>query len=174
MSDFFDGAWKTLKALAPTVATALGGPVAGLAVRALGDALGQELGTPEDALRAVAAATPEQLLAIKNSEQAFVLEMQKLDLDVFKLEVDDRKDSRARAIAMHDFSPNFIGLVILVFWGFTNYTLLTMDAPPKVGDMTVGRILGMIDAATMAFLYWIYGGSKTGDRAIREATGGGK
>lgn len=162
--------WKSLvKTVAPGLATALGGPLAGIAVKALGDSLlGDSTASVDQVSQAVLNATPDQLLALKNADAKFQTDMAALGVDVFKIEVDDRKDARNRAIQMHDFSPNFIGLVIICFWGFINYTMLTMDSPPKVGDMTTGRILGMIDAATMAFLYWMYGGSKTGDSAVRK------
>jgi hypothetical protein len=45
-------------------------------------------------------------------------------------------------------------------WGYVNITLLTMTTPPVLDAGVVGRILGMIDAATLAFLYWLYGSSK--------------
>lgn len=60
--------WKdTIRAIAPTVAAAIGGPLAGMAVAALGDVLGT---TPEAVKRAISDVqlTAEQLAAIQQAE----------------------------------------------------------------------------------------------------------
>jgi hypothetical protein len=164
-----DDALGILGTVAPGIATALGGPVAGLAVKALTSALGLPDTTSKDgALAALTQATPDQLLALKKADNDFMVQMRQLEIDLEKTRVDDRKDSRARAIAMHDWSPNLIGVLILGVWAWVNVTMLTMDKPPAIAGELVGRILGMIDSATLAFLYWIYGGSKTGDRLARD------
>jgi hypothetical protein len=46
--------------------------------------------------------------------------------------------------------------------------------PPVISDMVLGRILGMIDSVTLAFIYFIYGTSsgsqkKTDILAVRSA-----
>lgn len=162
--------WKKIVGtVAPTIATALGGPLAGLAVKGIAGAFGLgDDATEEDVAVAVRGATPEQLLALKQAEQTFVLEMRRLDIEVDKLQADDRKDARARAIAQNDWSPQIIGVIILCVWGYVNITLLTMTVAPVLDAGVVGRILGMIDAATLAFLYWLYGSSKGSQ--VKDAT----
>ena len=56
--DWMDDALSVLKRVAPAIATVLGGPAAGLAVQAIGVALGQDMPDKEAALKAVAGATP--------------------------------------------------------------------------------------------------------------------
>ena len=84
-----------LGAVAPTIASAIGGPLAGTAVGALKTALG--LGgdaTDQDVAQVVAKATPEQLLALKQSDQQFALDIKKLDIDLTKTYVADTSDAR--------------------------------------------------------------------------------
>ena len=85
--------------VAPTIASALGGPLAGTAVGALSHAL---FGTPDkpqaEVEQAVASATPEQLLTIKQAEAEFAEKMKQLDVDLAKLAVDDRNSARQREI----------------------------------------------------------------------------
>lgn len=88
--------WKEIvKTISPIIGTALGGPLAGGAVKVLAEGL---LGNEKASERAVAdfitQASPEQLLKIKELEIGFAQRMEELGVDVFKLEVDDRKSAR--------------------------------------------------------------------------------
>lgn len=90
------GALKSiLGKVAPTIGTALGGPVGGMATKFLADKL---LGKPEATEKEVEAfllgATPEQMLKLKTLDLEFEKSMKQLDIDVFKLEVEDRKSAR--------------------------------------------------------------------------------
>lgn len=123
--------WKAVVGtLAPTIATALGGPLAGAAVAALGGALG--LG-PDVTEQQVAAAfqnlTPDQVLAIKQENNRFQEEMAQKGIDLAALVVDDRKSARDREArvgnsrvpemlaggALLFFLLNIIGCFVLIF-----------------------------------------------------------
>ena len=67
---------KTLAGIAPTLATALGGPLAGIAVKAAVGAFGlNDDATANDLAKAVASATPEQLAALKKIDNDFAVQM---------------------------------------------------------------------------------------------------
>lgn len=92
--------WKdALLKIAPTVATALGGPLAGMAVEALGGVLGDD---PEAIKRTVERGqlTGEQLAALKQAE----LDLKQKEMDMgFKfadLEVRDRESARNRDVEL--------------------------------------------------------------------------
>lgn len=99
--------WKQIiGTVAPWIGTALGGPLGGLAVSAVADALGIPEKT-EDAIKvALAGATPEQMLAIKNADQQFAARMQELGFAnqqaLAKIAADDRANARARELATGD------------------------------------------------------------------------
>ena len=80
-------------AVAPTLGTALGGPMGGMAANMIADVLGVP-NTPKAIEKAVAEATPEQMLELKKAEQAFEVQMKELDVDIFKLETLDTQDAR--------------------------------------------------------------------------------
>jgi hypothetical protein len=71
-------------AVAPTLGTALAGPMGGMAANMIADVLGVP-NTPKAIEKAVQNATPEQMLELKKAEQAFELQMKELDVDVFQL-----------------------------------------------------------------------------------------
>ncbi len=55
----------TIGAIAPTIATAIGGPFAGVAISALGKALGLTNATEADVVSAMSSLGPEQIVEIK-------------------------------------------------------------------------------------------------------------
>ena len=72
--------------IAPTIATAIGGPVAGMAVKALSSALGLSPdASTDDVQAALMNATPEQLAAIKKVDADFKVQMKELDIDLEKI-----------------------------------------------------------------------------------------
>jgi len=63
---------KTLASIAPTIATALGGPFAGAATKFLaGKFLGDENASEAELDQFISTANPETLLAIKSSDNYF-------------------------------------------------------------------------------------------------------
>ena len=85
--------WKdTLAAIAPTLATALGGPLAGAATKFLAsELLGDENASLESIEAAVIGASPEALVNLKQLDADFKLGMKKLDVDVIKIEATDKE-----------------------------------------------------------------------------------
>ena len=165
--------WKgTVATVAPTIATALGGPLVGLATKALISVFGLGDGASDDEIaKAIQGATPEQLLALKKEEQAFVVRMRELDIEVDKLQADDRKSARDRAVAMRDWTPQIIGFCVLCVWAYVNVFMLNTNVKPAIAPEIVGRILGMVDGAALMFLAWLYGTTRTAglkDETIRK------
>ena len=64
-------------AVAPTLGTALGGPMGGMAANMISEVLGVP-NTPKAIEKGIAEATPEQMLELKKAEQAFEVQMKEL------------------------------------------------------------------------------------------------
>lgn len=158
MADFD---WKSIiKTVAPTIATALVGPLGGMAVSAIGEALGIDEPTQEKIQQAVAKATPDDLLKIKVAEQAFVVKMRELDIDLAKLAVSDRDSARKREVETKDYTPKVLAFVIVVTWGSVQYYLLKHVIHEDMRELVM-RVLGTLDAALMLVLSYYYGASAT-------------
>lgn len=97
----FSAIINAIGSVAPTIAQAIGGPLAGMATKRLSEALGFKT-TPnkQELEKAIENASPEQWLAIKQCENDFTLELEKLGLDRDKLEQLDRDSARNREVAM--------------------------------------------------------------------------
>lgn len=156
----WDKARQVLGAVAPTVATALGGPLAGVAVKAVAGALlGNEDAPEEEVAMAIAKATPEQLLAIKKVDADLKVRFKELDVDLERIAASDRDSARRREVdAGGDWTPRILAVVIVIAWCAVQYTLLTEVIDPSMREL-VARVLGTLDAALMAVLYYYFGSS---------------
>lgn len=121
--------WKDLvKSVAPVLGTALGGPMAGAAVKTLASKfLGSDDGdisTLEKQLgEQLSVASPETLIEIKKLDTEFEAKMKELDVDVFKIEAQDKqsarkenKHSKMPAVLSVGLSITIIAIVYLLFY----------------------------------------------------------
>jgi len=150
---------KLIENVAPTIATALGGPVAGMAVKALSSALlGHEGGSEDDITAALANATPDQITALKKIDADFKVQMKKLDIDLVKIAADDRASARDMAANTHSYTPSVLSYVTVVCWAIIQYYLFTHIIDPSMREL-IARVLGTLDGALMLVLSFWFGSS---------------
>ena len=143
--------------IAPTIATALGGPVAGMAVKALSGALlGHEDGTEDDIKAALANPTADQLAALKKIDADFKIQMKSLDIDLERIAASDRDSARNMAIMTHDWTPRVLAVVVVVAWGIVQWYLLHNVIDASMREL-VARVLGTLDGALMLVLSYYFG-----------------
>lgn len=158
--------WKGLvKSIAPTIGTALGGPLGGIAGVALTKALGLGDGAAKDdaaLATAVQGASPDQLLALKQADQEFALQMQKLGFENIEaleaIAASDRASARDREIKTQDWMPKALGLAItLGFFGLL-YFLLRHEPPSGSRDI-LNIMLGSLGSAWIGVVTYYFGSS---------------
>lgn len=165
----------SIASFAPTLATMLGGPLAGVAVSALASALGLKQGASgEDVTQAIQAGTvtPDQLVAIRTADlkHAEILGQQSIDLaklnadheEAFaKTEADDRANARGREIAVKDNTPRILAYGVLFATVILEGYLVIRGIPKLDAQMAiiVGRVLGTFDTATALILGYYFGSS---------------
>jgi hypothetical protein len=157
--------WKgILKGIAPTLATAAGGPMAGTAVKFLAEKfLGNPDAGEEEIAAALQSATPEQLGKLREIDNAFKLEMKRIGVDVFKLEVEDKKS--ARDLFKVNIWPQIIlSAIFITGYFFILYHVMTaamtLDEGMKALVFTlIGVITGEVPRI-MAFWFGSSMGSK--------------
>ena len=142
-------------AVAPTLGTALAGPMGGMAAKMIAEVLGVP-NTPKAIEKAVAEATPEQLLELKKAEQAFELQMKELDVDVFKLETADIQDARGKF--SKDWTARIMGIVVV--GGFMGYIfLVTLQPPEQNSEALINLVLGYLGGLASAIISFYFGAS---------------
>jgi hypothetical protein len=156
--------WKALVGtLAPTIATALGGPLAGAGVAALSSVLlGNKDGTQDQIAVALKTADPETLLKIKQVDNDFKAKMEEMGIDVFKLEVEDRKSAREREVAVTDNTNKILAFAIII--GFLSTVGFTLAGMTKVDSVLAGTLIGYISAKAEQVLAYYFGSSRSSDR----------
>jgi hypothetical protein len=147
-----------LKSLAPTIASAAGGPMAGMAVKMAA----QKLGVPDataNEIEDIIEREPEKAVLLKEADTEFkdrIKEME-IDLESFKSELEDRK--HARETFKNDWTPKVFGILALLLYGA--YVLTVTIMPHDQNDETIiSLVLGQLSGilGTMA-AFWFSGSS---------------
>jgi membrane-bound ClpP family serine protease len=178
--------WRALLGkVAPWIATALGGPAAGMATKAIASALGLgEEASEGQIAEAMAKATPEQIAAIKQADADFQIKMKEMDIksvyDLEKLNADDRANARNREIQVKDRTPS-IGFYLLTtgFYGllaFFCYASMKPEIKPNSEIMDILKIMvGSLGTAWVGAVQYYYGttaGSRGKDEMLYNSTPG--
>jgi len=163
--------WKSLLgSIAPTLATAVGGPMAGMAVKAIaGSLLGDENASQSDIEAALVNASPSDLLKLKEADNAFKLDMERLGVDLEKIAADDRASARQREIQTKDAAPKVLATVVVLGFFSVLYTVAFADIPDKAMP-AVNILLGSLTALLIQVGNY-YFGSSAGSKAKTELLG---
>ena len=164
-----------VRTVAPSIASAVGGPLAGMATKAISEALlGKPDGTEEELAQAAIKATPEQLLALKKAENDFALQMRELDIDLERIAGADRDSARNREIKTKDWTPKLLaGGITIGYFGVLFY-MLTHGLPTTGGSEAMLVMLGTLGTAfggVMAYYFGSSAGSKEKTEAINRMVG---
>ena len=160
--------WQgTLKVLAPTVATALLGPLGGAAVSALGTALGIDRPTQEAIGKAIASGqmTPEQVANLKALEMQYQNDEAERNFKYADLVFQDRASAREREIAVKDKMPAILAVLILGAAMVVSYMVFQGDTvafKDPATAATAGTIVGYIFGELKAAFAYYFGTTSSG------------
>ena len=164
--------WKeTLATVAPTIATALGGPMAGVAVSMAAKALGLPVGSSQDALEAaVAAGDPAALAALKKVDNDFKVQMKQLGVDLAKINAGDRFSARLlgveRGVAVQAGLSAVFGFAFaLILWQLFSGEEVVHSNMKDTGIYALGTLNGIL-IQIMNFWFGSSEGSKTKTKII--------
>jgi transposase-like protein len=143
-----------LKGIAPTLATAVAGPLGGAAVSAIAAKFGVA-----DSVEAV-------VQAMAGDPQA-TQKLAEMELEYAKLDAADRDSARKREseISTSAAAPWYskavtplIAVGVFVAWSFVQWFLLNHIIAPEMREIVL-RLLGQLDAAFMLILTYYFGAS---------------
>ena len=146
-----------LGAVAPTLGTALGGPMGGMAAKIISETLGVP-NNKKSIEQAMQNASPEELAKIKKAELEFEAEMKKLDVDVFALEAQEKQDARKHF--SKDWTARIIGIATI--GGFLGYIfLVTLQPPEQNSEALINLVLGYLGGLASAIISFYFGASNS-------------
>ncbi|MGV6818928.1 MAG: hypothetical protein ACWA5T_00345 [Parvularcula sp.] len=146
--------------VAPTLAGAFGGPLAGAATQALADALFGEGAEPagRDLEAVILARTPETLLAIRKAEFEFRRGLLDVEAELRRIDATDRANARARQIALKDMTPAILGVSVIGGFFAVLMIMLTRTLPPQA-ETEFSIMLGSLATMTAAVVNYFFGSS---------------
>ena len=146
-------------AVAPTLGSALGTPMGGMAANLIAKTLGVS-NDQKSIQQALQSATPEQMLELKKAEQEFETQMKELDVDIFQLETQDKQ--HARGMFSKDWTARIIGLFTI--GGFLGYIfLVTLQPPEQNSEALINLVLGYLGGLASAIISFYFGASHSGE-----------
>ena len=153
--------WKSvIGVVAPTLATALGGPLAGLAVESLGKVMGMDQPTVDKVKDAFAQGqlTGDQIAQLKQAEIALQLRMRELDITERQLYASDRDSARKMQIATQSRWPGVLSAIVTIgFFGILGF-LLVCPVPDQGRDV-INIMLGSLGTAWISVISYYFGSS---------------
>lgn len=144
--------WKTaasaLRKIAPSAATALGGPAGGLAATVIAGALGVDR-------------TPQAVIEAVKADPQAALKLAEISADLEKAAMLDTADAR-RAHAGH-WMTWLVPLILLLLFAAAGASVFLVEVPisnQRIADLLLGSLLGMTASGVA---YWV--GSSSGSAA---------
>jgi hypothetical protein len=152
-----------LATVAPWIATALTGPLGGMAITAAADALGLADKTEAGLKLALSGATADDMLKLKQADLDFSLQMQSLGFKNMEamaaLGNADRDSARNREIQVKDRTPKILAyLVTAGFFGMLAAMLFKI-IPDENRDI-LNIMLGALSSTFTAVVSYYYGSTR--------------
>ena len=153
-----------LKQIAPTIATALGGPLAGMAVAAVSKAIGVDEKDVGDLINNNKLSS-EQIAQLKLAEIELQRQAQELGLNFEKLSVEDRKSAREMQAATRSIVPPALAAIVTV--GFFGIMVMMLLGKVDSNNPAILMMLGSLGTAWTGIIAY-YFGSSAGSQAKTE------
>ena len=144
-----------IESIAPTIASCLGGPLAGLAVEAVSKAIGVDPSAVQDTINS-GKLTADQIASIQSAEIALKAKAQEMNLDFEQLAVQDRKSARDMQTTTKSFIPPLLALIITI--GFFGILVGMMTGKVTSSDALM-LLLGSLGTAWTGVISFYFGSS---------------
>jgi hypothetical protein len=145
-----------LKQIAPTIATAMGGPLAGMAVSAISKAIGVD---PEKVGDLISSnkLTADQIAQVKIAEIELQKQAQELGLNFEKLEVEDRKSARDMQSKTRSLMPPILAGTVTI--GFFGIMVMMFIGKVDSSNPAILMMLGSLGTAWTGIIAYYFGSS---------------
>lgn len=162
-----------LKSIAPTLASALLGPLGGVAVAALGKVIGVDNATTTTITKAFqdGKLTPDQLVEIKKLELEFQQHEKDLEFSYAEIEFKDRDSAREMQKATQSATPTVLTYMITSgFFGILTWMLIDHKVVESAPLMVMLGSLGTAWTGCVAFWFGKNSGSDRTKELLAQAT----
>ncbi len=136
-----------LKSLSPHIASAAGGPLAGMAVKIAASKLGMPSTATANEIEDLIEREPDKAVLLKQADSEFKnrLKEMEIDLESFKTQVEDTQDARKKNREANDWTPRIFIILCLLLYGV--FILMITIMPHDQNDETIiSLVLGQLSA----------------------------
>lgn len=155
---------KILGAVAPTLATALGGPLAGTAVKALAEKyLNKPDASEDEVAEAIEKANPQDLLKLREIDADYKKSMLDAGVKLEEIAANDRNSARLREVNAHDsWTPRILATVVIAGFMGCVYAVLgghVADLKDPLIAGLIGTLIGYTSAKADQVVSYYFGSS---------------
>lgn len=154
-----------LKAVLPTVASAFGGPLAGIAATFVSQKMGLDVATVDAVSKAIQGASPEQMVQLKQIDADLQKYFASLDIKLEELATTDRDSARKRESSTLDsMTPRVLAAVVVGGFMFMVSSVLLGNVEglksPAISGI-VGTLIGYVSAKADQVVSYYFGSTAT-------------
>jgi len=158
-----------IEQLAPTIASCLGGPLAGMAVEAVSKAIGVDPSAVQDTINS-GKLTAEQIASIQQAEITLKAKAQEMNLDFEQLAVQDRKSARDMQTTNKSWIPPLLAIMVtLGFFGILTGMMSGRVTSSEALMIMLGS-LGTAWTGIIAFYFGSSASSQNKDALLHQST----
>ena len=155
---------KFIGSVAPTVATMLGGPLAGVIASVAGRIfMGNDKASPDDVLKFVAQnQNPETLVKLKELEVESARLVSEHEISLEQINQSDRASARQREISVRDWVPSALAALVVSGFLYTIYAIFTGQVKglnDPTTNVIIGALIGYISSKTDVVITYYFGSS---------------
>jgi hypothetical protein len=162
----------TLKQIAPTVATCLGGPLAGAAVSAMGDIFGMSSPTKDNIAQLFkdGQITPEHIAELRRLELSYQNEEKERGFRYAELTYKDTDSARQMQISTQSYIPATLALLVtLGFFGILGFLVVNSAYKPTEPLLVMLGSLGTSWTMIVGFYFGSSHGSQNKDALLAQS-----
>ena len=158
-----------IEQIAPTIATALGGPLAGLAVDAVSKAIGVDPKDVQDTINN-GKLSAEQIASIQQAELTLKTKAQEMGLDFEQLAVNDRKSARDMQMTVKSWIPPILAIGITIGFFGIMYGMMSGHVQSSEALMILLGSLGTAWTGVISFYFGSSASSQAKDQLLHQST----
>ncbi|MEO1657632.1 MAG: hypothetical protein AAFR65_07910 [Pseudomonadota bacterium] len=159
--------------VAPELARALGGPLAGAATAAASRALlGREQATEEEIAASLDAADPQALQELRMASLAFEKAIIDAATEGERIAASDRADARQRQVELGDWVPGALGVTVIGGFFCVLAVMLSREVPSGA-ETEFSIMLGALATMAAAVMNYYFGSSASSREKTRLMSDGG-
>ena len=158
-----------IESIAPTIATALGGPLAGMAVEAVSKAIGIDPSEVQNTINN-GKLTADQIAGIQQAEIALKTKAQELGLNFESLATQDRKSARDMQMTVKSWIPPILAIGITIGFFGIMYGMMTGHVTSSEALMILLGSLGTAWTGVISFYFGSSASSQAKDQLIHQST----